>query len=140
MGRFVIYNGKGVNEPNISLLEKGKRYEVESETLDFKYNVLRLKGLPGEFNTYLFDDCGEGIFLGTKVMKPVHLAKITIYRDDFESCVGMPLRLRKLEKGEMFVDTVTTPIKKVEHIYSNIYKVETENTVYIVEVNKRTVG
>ena len=136
MGRVVIYNGKG---EDTVLLEKGKRYEVESETLDLKCNVVTLKGIPGKFEACLFDDCGEGVHLNTKVMKPSYIAKVTVYSNDINSYLGVRLKIRFLE-GEKIKTKMTTPVQKIEQIYGNIYKFETSNSVYITEVTKRTVG
>jgi len=138
MSRFVMYNGKGGVEPSASKLEKGKRYEVVSITLE-NTKIVTLKGVEGTFNYNWFDDCDEGVVLDTKVMKPAYLARLTTYRKNFESCVGTCLILKKANKRGNFKETTTSPIKKIENIYGNIYKVETENSIYITEVNIRAV-
>ena len=140
MGRYVIFTGKGKNIASTQCLVEGKKYEIEFETLYREYKTVRLRGIPGEFDASLFDDADEGIVLNTKVMKPACFAQAILYRNDINSYIGCIMRLKKLNEKNKFKEISTSRVEKIEHIYGNIYKIETMNTVYITDVKKRTVG
>lgn len=140
MGSYVIYNGKGKNLANTECLVEGRRYEVEFETLYRECNTVKLRGIPFEFDVSLFDDEGKGVVLDTKVMKPAYLAKANIYQNDIYSYIGHMMVIKKLDEKNKFNSITTSGVEKIEQIYGNIYKIETQNSVYITEINRRTVG
>jgi len=134
VGKEVIYNGGkdsyyGCTEP--TALIKGKRYKVVGENDRGWQTDLRLEGEVGEFNSVWFNEAEP---------KRTFFA-ITIEYHDVNWYVGKRISLAKLHKKEAYFETVTTsPVLSVEHIYGNMYKIETKNSVYITEVERRTVG
>ena len=71
-------------------------------------------------------------------VKKAWLAKANIYTNDVESLVGRRIYMRRLNKENQLEDVTIPPIESVENVYGNIYKLETMNAIYIVEMNFRT--
>lgn len=130
MGKFVIYNGGTeafYHTSNPSVLVKGDRYEVVEEIQSSFYTNYTLKGIQGEFNSVWFDEVKE---------KKVYLAKTLVYTADIKSLIGRRLHVRRVKDDDTVESVTTALIVNIEHVYGDIYKLETENTVYVTEVNK----
>ena len=69
-------------------------------------------------------------------IKQTWLANGVIYKP-LESYIGKPMLLARItENGKEF--TTTSKVISIEKVYANIYKVETENSVYITKCKIRT--
>jgi len=138
MKKFVVYNGG--TESNLlvcttpSVLEKGKRYEVVGQTYYAEDNAYTLKHIGGYFDAKWFDEC-ETV---KEKSKSSYLAKVNIYSNDMSSYVGVRMKIDYLDGNEVKTK-MTTPVESISSIYDSIYRIETEDSVYITEVNKRTV-
>lgn len=134
LGKEVIYNGGtgsfcGCTEP--TELVAGKRYKVVGENVGGWQTDLQLSGVEGEFNSIWFNEVEP---------KQVFFAKATEYHEP-NWYIGKQITIDKLHKEDVWFETViTSPVISVEHVYGSVYKIETENTVYITEVKTRTVG
>ena len=138
MKKIVVYKG-GTKQDLLlctapSALVKGKRYEVISQKFFDEGNAYELKNVEGYFDVKWFYDENEILM---KKDKPVYFAKAVVY-GDISNFIGRMFRLNKLVK-EKYKMITTEPIINIEHVYSSIYKIETENEVYITYVAERTV-
>ena len=134
MKKYVVYNEKGNERKELAIFKPGMRYEVESISFSEGCMYYTLKGFEGLFSEEYFEDENE---INFKKNKPVYFAKAVAYYD-MSSYIGSRFSLMKLVK-EKFRMTVTTPIISVEYIYGNVYKIETEDVVYITAIAERTV-
>lgn len=139
MKKIVVY--KGGTEQDLllctapSALVKGKRYEVISQKFFDEGNAYELKNVEGYFDVKWFDDENEILM---KKDKPVYFAKAVIY-GDISNFLYTRFYLKKLVK-EKYKMILTKPIRSVDHIYGCVYKLDTEDAVYITYVIERTVG
>lgn len=116
----VVYNG-GVESysgcTNPSILEIGKVYVVR-EVNEGKWQTnYKLKGVNGEFNSVWFCDPIKPSYIAIGRKKPVQGGRTSIYR----LC-------------DSWNKITTSIILSVESISANIYKVETKNSIYIIQV------
>ena len=123
MTKLVQYKGdrisyKGCTSP--SLLVVGKIYEVNEEIdLGYQTNYI-LKEVDGEFNSVWFK----------KVELPVAMALAKEMPN-----LGKPMKnLLRFTKNEVRQILQTTPVRNIEKIERNVFKVLTQNTIYIIQV------
>jgi len=134
--KIVKYNGKTATylpcTSPTELLEVGREYEVEhEEDKGFQTDYI-LKGVHGRFNSVWFDTVrAEGS--PNNAIGNTYLAIGTS-----EPIVGQRyfcLRIEIVEKNApQLVSVTTTTVESVEEQDSNIYRVTTKNSVYIVQV------
>ena len=125
MAKYVRYNGdtisyKGCDSPLI--LEKGKVYEVQfEEDLGWQTNY-KLKGLNGNFNSVWFNEVEIPVVMALSNEQP----KLKESMKDI---------LCFIKNDKLYIKTQkTTPVQSIEKIEENIFKVFTQNTIYIVQV------
>lgn len=123
MTKLVRYNGeklsyKSCSDP--SLLVVGKVYEVQhEEDLGFQTNYT-LKGVKGEFNSVWFDEIEIPVVMALSKKQPE---------------LGKPLKnFLIFNKDAVRQVLQTTPIQNIEIVERNVFKVLTQNTIYIVQV------
>lgn len=125
MAKYVRYNGetssfRGSSNPN--LLVVGKVYEVlQKKDLSFQTNY-SLRGVKGEFNSVWFDDIEIPVVMALSneppKLKESMKGILCISRDD-----------------KLYIKTKqTTPVQCIEKIEKSVFKVFTQNTIYIVQV------
>ncbi len=125
MPKKVIYNGGTQGYwccSDSSALIIGKVYELkEVYEADF-YTYYVLKGVAGRFNSTWFDDL-KPYFAYANVLPKVG-ARF--------SCS----RVKVNDEGNLVVSNINTSmVEKVDVLEDGIYKVTTQNSVYIVQVN-----
>jgi len=124
--KILMYNGEtesyyGCDNPKV--LSEGKLYEIIAETdvcgCQTNYS---LKGVEGKFNSVWFNE-PKGNFAYSSTI-PVEGEPMR----NFITFVGIDAKAIKH----------TSPVHYVEQIASDIYKVYTKNTLYIVKVSNET--
>lgn len=121
--KIVIYNGGtesyyGCSKPDV--LVKGARYLVIAEEDRNWQTDYTLNGIPGKFNSTWFDEVPGYLAVSNHI--PVQ---------------GEPLRKFYRLEGENWTYVKhTSTVTYIELLSSNIYKVFTKNTLYIVQVTK----
>ena len=125
MAKLVRYNGekvsyKGCDSP--TNLVKGKVYEVQfEEDLGWQTNY-KLKGLNGNFNSVWFNEVEIPVVMALSNEQP----KLKESMKDI---------LCFTKNDKLYIKTQkTTPVQSIEKIEENIFKVFTQNTIYIVQV------
>ena len=98
----------------------GKIYEVNEEIdLGYQTNYI-LKEVDGEFNSVWFK----------KIELPVAMALAKEMPN-----LGKPMKnLLRFNKNEVRQILQTTPVRNIEKIERNVFKVLTQNTIYIIQV------
>lgn len=127
MVKIVRYNGGtesyyGCTEP--TELVKGKHYEVVHEKVRSWQTDYVLKGIKGCFNSCWFDKIS--------VEKPAFMAIAHEIPKVGERC-----KCSKLDvvNGSLNIfPWSTSPVREILVIENNIYKVKTNNSIYIIEV------
>lgn len=127
MTHKVRYNGKTRSYYDCSSpdnLVVGKEYEVVSSRDRGWQTDYTLKGVAGEFNSVWFDDVSseENIYMVVASEVPV---------------IGKRYSCHKIEviNGRIKLSGwSTSPVKEINQMGNNIYRVTTHNSVYIVNV------
>ena len=125
MANKVIYNGGtqsyyGCSAPTNLIV--GKEYEVIGVKDRGWQTDYTLKGVKGEYNSAWFDEPKDRVYMAISHLAPIPGIRYSC--SQIEIIEGQP-RLRAL---------TTSTVTKVDHMGNNIYRVETRNSVYIVNV------
>ena len=128
MAKKVVYNGGtqsyyGCSEPTNLII--GKEYEVVNERDRGWQTDYSLKGIRGEYNSAWFEEQPkpkERVYMAVAHIAPIPGVMCSCSK--IEIVGGQP----------KLIPSTTSTVKKVENIGNNIYRVETQNSVYIVNV------
>ena len=104
-------------------LVEGKEYSLRSKIVHSWHTELFLEELPGSFNSVWFEEVDEAtdekIYLALAKKVP---------------CVGKRCECWKIAENGQLVKWATSDVKAVERVRSNLYKVTTLNSIYMVQV------
>ena len=100
----------------------GKEYEVIQKKESDWHTEYILRGVKGEFNSVWFDEVSENIYMAVSRRKP---EPGKIYACSKLEFIGGKLKLKCW---------TTSIVKNVEHLGNDIFKVKTENNIYIIKV------
>lgn len=134
IGAEVVYNGGtgsyyGCSDHNV--LVRGKRYIIIGKRVRAWQTDYNLEGVEGSFNSVWFDEVEP---------QKTYLARAEIYHNIIWY-IGKRMSLVKIQDKEPYFDPVTTsPVQSIQFVHENVCKIETENSVYITKIGKRTVG
>ena len=121
IGGTLSYSDSGCTAPTKLIV--GQNYEVETIKPLSWQTIITLKGVKGFFNAAWFDDVeGEitpNTYLACSKLKPR---------------VGQRLIVDVMTNGKLNTAQIST-IKSVEPISTNIFRVETQNSIYIIQVD-----
>lgn len=123
----VIYNGGtesyySCTSP-IGLIFGAKYKVIGVDDRGFQTNYM-LEGIDGYFNSVWFNPANE---------KPTYLA-VSRYAPEVDKsyrCCKMEIK----QPGPVLVKTTTSKVRSVEKISKSIYKVETLNSIYVVQIS-----
>lgn len=119
MGNFVKYKGK-----TNRFLINGKCYEVES--FDYVTNEYSLKNVEGKYLNCFFEEIPSRFVQ----QKPTYIA----FTKEMTK-IGKESFVIRINKGK--IEPVTTSeIKDISYLGGDIYRLETENSVYITEITE----
>ena len=119
MKQYVKYTGK-----TNRFLTKGKCYCVKE--FDITNRIYRLDGIDGIFPSYMFEEVAERFVQ----QKPTYIAFSKTMPK-----LGDKIFLVRIVGGN--IDPVTiSPIEDIEYIGGYIYRLETENSIYLTEIKQ----
>ena len=123
MTKLVRYNGEKISYTGCDSptnLVNGKVYEVLQEMdLGFQTNYT-LKGVKGEYNSVWFDEIEMPVVMALSSKKPQLHKPLTNFLIFDKSTIRQVIQ--------------TTPIQNIERVEGNVFKVLTQNTIYIVQI------
>lgn len=124
MAKRVIYNGGtesygSCSDP--SVLTVGKEYEIVSVKVYNWHTDYKLKGIDGTFNSVWFNEVtNEKVYIAIAKSLPKIGEKFDCYKLDV--------------KQREYTSWSTSPVRGIELLGNNIYKVKTCNSIYLVSV------
>ena len=119
MKQYVKYIGK-----TNRILIKGKCYQIKE--FDLSNKIYRLEGIDGIFPSYMFEEVAQRYLQ----QKPTYIA----FAKSMPK-IGDKIFLVRIVDGK--IDPVTiSPVEDIEYIGGYIYKLETENSVYLTEIKQ----
>ena len=128
--KIVRYNGSRESiyySSSSKLLVLGKNYEVIAAFDRGWQTNLKLKGIEGEFNSAWFD-----VVETSKIPSTVYMAVTESLPNIGERMNCYKIVSYKGKADYQFV--MTSSVRKIEQISSNIYSVMTRNSTYIVQI------
>lgn len=127
MRKRVIYNGSTLSFldcTNPAVLEKGKIYEVDSESVTPLQTNYALRGIDGQFHSVWFKEIPDFpktfLAIGKEVPYPG------------EECFLS--RLQGFDRIPQWCYRRTSIVKSVEPIGDNTFRVVTQNSIYILKI------
>lgn len=119
MRKFVKYVGKTTRS-----LVKGKCYLVKE--FDLHNNIYTLETVEGVFPRYMFEEVSE---------RYVQQKSTYIAFSKTMPKIGDELFLVRIEKGNI-QPVRTSAILDISYVEGDIYRIETENSVYLTEIKE----
>lgn len=102
----------------------GMEYEVTTEIDRGWQTDYTLKGIDGRFNSVWFDEIDERIYMAIAHKMPVIGERYSCYKLEF------------VNNKPKLIGWSTSTVKAINYVGNNIYELSTNNSVYIVKVDR----